>query len=103
MSGQILGEGSALGSLGVKGKDHAPKTSSMMVSSGSESDSEDSLDEQLFGPKTAKVPDALREYNANRAMPAKVRGPVKKHVRRDPLKTCVLDWHQTSRLFIRRS
>ena len=78
MSGQILGEGSALGSLGVKGKDHAPKTSSMMVSSGSESDSEDSLDEQLFGPKTANVPDALREYNANRAMPAKVRGPVKK-------------------------
>ena len=78
MPGQTLGEGSALGNLGVKGKDHAPKISSMMVSSGSESDSEESLDEQLFGPKTAKVPDALRDYNANRALPAKFRGPVKK-------------------------
>ena len=78
MSGQTLGEGSALGSLGVKGKDHAPKASGMMVSSGSESDSEDSLDEQLFGPKPAKTPDTLREYKADRAMPVKARGPVKK-------------------------
>ncbi len=77
-SGQILGEGSGLGSLGVKGKDHAPKASSMMLSSGSESESDNDLDQELFGPKPSKFPDAVREYQAARAIQAKYKGPIKK-------------------------
>ena len=78
MSGQTLGEGSSLGSLGVKGKDHAPKASSMMLSSGSESESDNDLDQELFGPKSSKLPDAVREYSAARAIRAKYKGPTKK-------------------------
>lgn len=78
ISGQTLGEGSGLGSLGVKGKDHAPKASSMMLSSGSESESGNDLDQELFGPKTSKLPDAVREYQAARAIQAKYKGPIKK-------------------------
>lgn len=78
ISGQTLGELSGLGSLGVKGKDHAPKASSMMLSSGSESDSDNDLDQELFGTKTTKLPDAVREYQTARTIQAKYRGPIKK-------------------------
>ena len=78
VSGQNLGEGSGLGRLGVKGKDHAPKGSSMMLSSDSESESDNDLDQELFGPRPSKLPDAVREYQAARAIQAKYRGPVKK-------------------------
>lgn len=79
--GQVLGEGSGISGIGVKGKDHAPKGPSMMVSSGSETESGDELDEDLFGsnakPTNAKVSDAVREYQANKSIQAK-KGPVKK-------------------------
>ena len=78
ISGQILGEGSGLDSLGIKGKDHAPKASSMMLSSGSESESDNDLDGELFGHKPSKLPDAVREYQAARAIQAKYKGPIKK-------------------------
>ena len=78
ISGQIVGEGSSLGSLGVKGKDHAPKASSMMLSSGSGSESDNDLDQELFGPKPSKLPDAVREYQAARAIQAKYKSPIKK-------------------------
>lgn len=73
-----LGEGSGLGSLGVKGKDHAPKVSSMMLSSGSESESDNDLDQELFGSKPSKLPNAVREYQVARAIQAKYKGPIKK-------------------------
>lgn len=78
ISGQTLGEGSGLGSLGVKGKDHAPKASSMMLSSDSESESDNDLDHELFGPNPSKLPDAVREYQIARAIQAKFKGPIKK-------------------------
>ena len=78
ISGHTAGEGSGLGSLGVKGKDHGPKASSMMLSSGSESESDNDLDQTLFGPKRSRLPDAVREYQAARAMQAKPKGPIKK-------------------------
>lgn len=78
MSGQITGEGSGLGSLGVKGKDHAPQASSMMLSSGSETESDNDLDQELFGPKSTKLPDAVRQYQATRAIQAKYKGPIMK-------------------------
>ena len=78
ISGQTFGEGSGLGNLGVKGKDHAPKASSMMLSSGSESESDDDLDQELFGSRPSKLPDAVREYQAARAIQANYKGPFKK-------------------------
>ena len=77
-SGQTVGEGSGLSNLGVKGKDHAPKTSSMMVSSGSESETDSDVDQELFGPKPSKIPDPVREYQAARVIQAKYKGPTKK-------------------------
>ena len=78
VSGQTLGEGSGLGSLGVNGKEHAPKASSMMLSSGSDSESDNDLDQELFGAKPLRLPDAVREYQAARATQAKYKGPTKK-------------------------
>ena len=77
---QTSGEGSAVGNLGVKGKDHAPKGSSMMVSSGSDTESEDELDQELFdsssrAPKTSK---AVQDYQASKLRQGKQQGPVKK-------------------------
>ena len=75
-------EGSAsLSTLGVKGKDYAPKGTGMMLSSGSDtgSDTEDELDRELFG-KTTKVPEvsqAVKEYRESRTGPVNA-GPVKK-------------------------
>ena len=78
---QTFGEGSALGGLiGVKDKDHAPRGTSMMVSSGSESESENDLDQELFGtssraPKTSK---AVQDYQSSKLRQEKQHGPVKK-------------------------
>lgn len=77
---RVAGEGSALSNIGLKGKDHAPKISSMMVSSGSESDSDDELDSELFGgaSKPSKISDAVRDYQMMKLKQAKEQGPVKK-------------------------
>lgn len=77
---QVIGEGSALSNIGVKGKDHTPKVSSMMVSSGSESETDDELDHALFGKSTtgSKMSDAVRDYQSNRLKQAKQQGPIKK-------------------------
>ena len=76
---QTLGESNGLNDLGIKGKDHAPKGPSMMLSSGTESDSEDDIDEELFGKTTKplKVSDAVREYQVSKIIQAK-KAPVKK-------------------------
>ena len=68
------------GSLGIHGKDHAPKQIGVMVSSGSESDSEDDVDRELFGSltKTPKVSSAVFNIQADRLKQLKDRGPVKK-------------------------
>lgn len=77
---QVVGEGSALSSIGVKGKDHAPKVSSMMVSSGSESETDGELDHELFGNSStvSKVSDAVRNYQSDKMRQAKQQGPLKK-------------------------
>ena len=56
VSEQTKGQGSGIDTIGVKGKDHATAQGGLMVSSESESESEDDLDRQLFGSKveTAK-------------------------------------------------
>ncbi|KAN0076165.1 SEN1 N terminal domain containing protein [Elaphomyces granulatus] len=76
---QTAGQGSGLNGIGVKGKDHTP-AESMMVSSGSESDSEtdDDFDKELFGRKSKSKPDAVREYEESRKRFLKQQGPVKK-------------------------
>ena len=74
-------EGSVLNGLGVKDKDHAPKGSGMMVSSGSDTDSDDELDQELFGgtaTKAPKVSAVVREYQASKLNQLKTQGPVKK-------------------------
>ena len=78
---QTSGEGSALSSIGgVRGKDHAPLGPSMMVSSGSESESGDELDHELFGGATRapKVSNAVKDYQASKLQQARAQGPVKK-------------------------
>ena len=80
IQGQASGEGSALGKLSITGKEHAPKGTGMMVSSGSDTESEDELDHELFG-SSAKVPKssiARQEYNASKAQQVKMQAPVKK-------------------------
>ena len=71
---------SKLGSLGIQGKDHAPKGSGVMVSSGSESESEDEVDQALFGStsKASKISDAVQHYQSSRLKQVKEQGPVKK-------------------------
>ena len=75
-----LRETSSLSSIGVVGKDHAPKGSGMMVSSDSGSDSEDDLDHELFGHggKAPKVSAAVVDYHASRLKQVREQGPVKK-------------------------
>ena len=63
--------------LGVEGKDHAPRGPSMMVSSSSDSDSQDDLDAALFGP-APKVSSATRDYHLSRLKAKQHQGPVKK-------------------------
>lgn len=71
-------QGSGLKGIGIKGKDHAIPGESMMVSSGSDSDSssEDELDKDLFGAK-AKKPDAVAAYEQSKKMSMQQQ-PVKK-------------------------
>lgn len=77
---RVPGEGSALTSIGLKGKDHAPKISGMMVSSGSESDSDDEHDNEIFrgASRPSKVSDAVRDYQTMKLKQAKDQGPIKK-------------------------
>lgn len=77
---RVAGEGSALSGIGFKGKDHAPKVSGMMVSSGSESESDEELDQELFrgSSRSSKVSDAVRNYQIDRSKQAKEQGPIKK-------------------------
>ena len=79
-SENAIKEGSILGQIGLNGKDHAPKPTSMMVSSESESDSDEQLDHELFGggPKPSKVSDAVREYQSSRMKQAREPQPVRK-------------------------
>lgn len=74
-----IGEGAVLGQIGLKGKDHAPKIASLMVSSDSESDSDEQLDQDIFGgSKASKVSDAVREYQSSRMKQAREPQPIKK-------------------------
>ena len=78
---QTKGQGSGLSGLGVKGKDHSIGESLLMVSSESESESEDELDKQLFGPKAKALlhndPGLLKGMmKSGTRLP--VTGPVKK-------------------------
>ena len=77
VAGQTSAEGSALSSIGNVGKEHGPKGSGIMVSS--ESESEDDLDNELFGslPK-ARTSNAVMDYNASKLRQATSKGPVKK-------------------------
>lgn len=74
-----IDEGSALGQIGLKGKDHAPKAKipSMMVSSQS-SESDDQLVHDIFGGKNRPVSEAVREYQARRKKQAGAPQPIKK-------------------------
>ena len=76
---QTLGEGSVLNGIDIKGKDYAPKGGSMMLSSGSESDSDDEIGEELFGNsiKTPKVSDAVKQYQSTKIIQPR-QGPIKK-------------------------
>lgn len=79
-SENAIKEGSVLGQIGLKGKDHAPKTTSMMVSSESGSDSDEQLDHEIFGggSRPSKVSDAVREYQSSRMKQAREPQPVRK-------------------------
>lgn len=78
---QTKGQGSGLNGIGIKGKDHASAQDSLMVSSDSESESEDELDRQLFGsrPKPLRHNDAGQFKSMMKAgAKAPVAGPVRK-------------------------
>ncbi|KAJ5734929.1 uncharacterized protein N7483_000054 [Penicillium malachiteum] len=66
VGGQTAEQGSGLKGIGIKGKDHAIPVDSMMVSSGSDTDSssEDELDKELFGAK--KKPEAVAAYERSK-------------------------------------
>ncbi len=59
---QTKGRGSGVNGIGIKGKDHTIAAESMMVSSDSESDSEDEIDRQLFGSKVKTVKQAGADH-----------------------------------------
>ncbi|KAJ5242301.1 uncharacterized protein N7469_000628 [Penicillium citrinum] len=83
---QTAEQGSGLKGIGVKGKDHALPADSMMVSSGSDTDSEseDELDKELFGAK-AKKPDAVAAYELSKKQSLQQQ-PVKKTKRQRSVK-----------------
>ncbi|KAJ5321564.1 hypothetical protein N7476_004566 [Penicillium atrosanguineum] len=64
---QTAEQGSGIKGIGIKGKDHAIPADSMMVSSGSDTDSEseDELDKELFGAKPKKS-DAVLAYEQSK-------------------------------------
>jgi senataxin len=66
---QTKGQGSGLSGIGIKGKEHSSGPNSMMVSSESEPDSDDSDDEALFGSKVQSVQQSSRGQPA--ALPAR--------------------------------
>ena len=75
------GEGSALGNIGNIGKEHVKKSSEIMVSSGSESDSdsEASSGDPVFAPLTKTKPStAVSDYNSSRLQRLSHQQPVKK-------------------------
>ncbi|KAL9608473.1 MAG: hypothetical protein Q9167_006705 [Letrouitia subvulpina] len=77
----IPGEGSGLTGIGVKGKDHAPKGSGMMVETDSESSgSDDEMENELFGTsfKEPKRVDVAVEDHGRKPQPKHQQGPVKK-------------------------
>ena len=78
--GASMGEGSSLGNLGVKDKDHAPKVEGIMVSSASESDTDDEIDQELFGKtsKDGKLPNDSRFYVPTTDSRSHIKGPVRK-------------------------
>lgn len=78
VSAQTAEQGSGLKGIGVKGKDHAAPAESIMVSSGSDSDSasEDELDKELFGAKPKK-PEAVAAYEQSKRQSLQQQ-PVKK-------------------------
>ncbi|KAJ5889349.1 Zinc finger CCHC-type [Penicillium tannophilum] len=67
VAGQTAEQGSGLKGIGIMGKDHAVPAESMMVSSGSDTDSssEDELDTALFGAKSKK-PEAVSAYEQSK-------------------------------------
>lgn len=77
---RIAGEGSILSGIGLKAKDHTPKGSGMMVSSGSDTDSDDEPDDALFksASRPSKVSEAVRDYQSNKLRQMREGGPVKK-------------------------
>lgn len=77
---RTVGEGSILSSIGLKAKDHTPKGSSMMVSSGSDTDSDDEPDDALFksASRPSKVSEAVRDYESNKLRQMREGGPVRK-------------------------
>ena len=80
ISSRTVGEGSGIGGIGIKGKDHAPKGPSIMVSSESDSDS-DELDEEIFGKKvkSTKISNAVRDYEKAKMLQMQMqKRPVKK-------------------------
>ncbi|KAJ6151321.1 hypothetical protein N7470_007915 [Penicillium chermesinum] len=83
---QTAEQGSGLKGIGIKGKDHAIPGESMMVSSGSESDSssEDELDKELFGAKSKK-PEAVKAYEQSKKQSVQQQ-PVKKVKRHRSMK-----------------
>ncbi|KAJ5945938.1 hypothetical protein N7454_002777 [Penicillium verhagenii] len=67
VGGQTAEQGSGLKGIGIMGKDHAVPAESMMVSSGSDTDSssEDELHKTLFGAK-ARKPEAVAAYEQSK-------------------------------------
>lgn len=77
LMGQTAEQGSGLKGIGIKGKDHSIPVDSMMVSSGSDTDSssEDEMDEAIFGAKPKKA-EAVMAYE--RSKKQSLRMPVRK-------------------------
>ena len=74
---QTKGQGSALDGIGVKGKDHDVPQDTLMLSSGSESESDDELDKQLFGSRI-KADKSVEGGLHKGLMRSIATGPVKK-------------------------
>jgi len=83
---QTAEQGSGIKGIGIKGKDHAIPAESMMVSSGSDTDSEseDELDKELFGAKPKK-PEAVAAYEQSKKQSLQQQ-PVKKVKRHRSMK-----------------
>ncbi|KAJ5612108.1 hypothetical protein N7510_005302 [Penicillium lagena] len=83
---QTAEQGSGLKGIGIKGKDHTIPAESMMVSSGSDTDSEseDEIDKELFGAKPKK-PDAVAEYEQSKKQSLQQQ-PIKKAKRHRSMK-----------------